>query len=57
VNLLLDTYADARLAGSFPAHHRDPFDRMIVAQALAHDRVLVTRAPKIQLYGTNILPA
>ncbi len=30
---------------------------MIVAQALAQDLVLVTRDPKIQLYGANILPA
>lgn len=51
------THADARLAGSLPDHHCDPFDRMIVAQALAQDLVLVTRDPKIQLYGANILPA
>lgn len=51
------THADARLAGSLPDHHRDPFDRMLVAQALAHDLVLVTRDPEIQLYGVNILPA
>ena len=51
------THADARLAGSLPDHHRDPFDRMLVAQALAYDLVLVTRDTKIQLYGANILPA
>ncbi|MDE0115279.1 MAG: type II toxin-antitoxin system VapC family toxin [bacterium] len=51
------THADARLAGSLPDHHRDPFDRMLVAQALAHDLVLVTRDPKIQLYEAEILPA
>ena len=51
------THADARLAGSLPDHHRDPFDRMLVAQALAHNLVLVTRDPKMGLYGPNILPA
>ena len=51
------THADARLAGSLPDHHRDPFDRMLVAQALAHDLVLVTRDPQMGLYGPNILPA
>ena len=51
------THADARLSGSLPDHHRDPFDRMLVAQALAYDLVLVTRDTKIQLYGANILPA
>ncbi|WP_419850513.1 type II toxin-antitoxin system VapC family toxin [Candidatus Poriferisocius sp.] len=51
------TYADARLAGSLPDHHRDPFDRMLVAQALNYDLLLVTRDPQIGLYGANILPA
>ncbi len=51
------TYADARLAGSLPDHHRDPFDRMLIAQALNHDLLLVTRDPQIGLYGANILPA
>lgn len=51
------TYADARLAGSLPDHHRDPFDRMLVAQALAHDLVLVTRDSQVGLYGAAILPA
>ena len=51
------THADARLAGSLPDHHRDPFDRMLVAQALAHDLTLVTRDAQMELYGPNILPA
>ena len=51
------THADARLAGSLPDHHRDPFDRMLIAQALAHDLVLITRDSQMGLYGPNILPA
>ncbi len=51
------THADARLAGSLPDHLRDPFDRMLVAQALAHDLVLITRDSQMGLYGPNILPA
>ncbi len=51
------TYADARLAGSLPDYHRDPFDRMLVAQALNYDLLLVTRDPQIGLYGANILSA
>ncbi len=51
------SHDDARLAGSLPDHHRDPFDRMLVAQALAHDLVLVTRDSQLGLYGANILPA
>lgn len=35
--------AHAELAGRLPPHHRDPFDRMLVAQALAEDLTIVTR--------------
>ena len=51
------THADARLAGSLPYHHRDPFDRMLVAQALARDLVLVTRDSRMGPYGVNLLAA
>jgi PIN domain nuclease of toxin-antitoxin system len=30
-------------AASFPLHHRDPFDRMLIAQALIEGLSLVTR--------------
>ena len=51
------THADARLAGSLPDHHRDPFDRMLIAQSLAHDLMLVTRDSRMDLYEARILPA
>ena len=51
------SHADARLAGSLPYHHRDPFDRMLVAQALARDLLLVTRDSQIEPYGVKILVA
>jgi PIN domain nuclease of toxin-antitoxin system len=31
--------------------HRDPFDRMLVAQAIAEDLAIVTRDPLIRQYG------
>ncbi|AMJ60674.1 type II toxin-antitoxin system VapC family toxin [Bosea sp. PAMC 26642] len=36
------TQEDAVAAGGLPPIHRDPFDRMIVAQAIRRDLVLVT---------------
>ncbi len=51
------THADARMAGALPDHHRDPFDRMLIAQALTHDLVLVTRDPRMESYEASILPA
>ena len=45
----------AELAGSLPLHHRDPFDRMLVAQAMLEGLVLVTADPEMQLYGVPLL--
>ena len=51
------TLDDARRAGSLPDHHRDPFDRMLVAQALSRELVLVSRDPRMDPYGVPILRA
>jgi PIN domain nuclease of toxin-antitoxin system len=44
-------------AGRLPPIHRDPFDRMLVAQARCEDLTLVTRDPRCQQYDVAILPA
>lgn len=44
-------------AGGLPMHHRDPFDRMIVAQALVEDLVLVTHDARLADYELRILRA
>ena len=54
---LLMTFHHAAQAGSLPPHHRDPFDRMLVAQAQAEGLVLVTRDPDIPRYGVHTLAA
>lgn len=51
------TTADAELAGGLPAHHRDPFDRMLVAQATRLDAVVVTRDPIFRQYGMESITA
>lgn len=40
-----------QLAGSLPAHHRDPFDRMLIAQAQAEGLILLTADENISLYN------
>lgn len=37
------TGADAEAAAALPSHHRDPFDRMLIAQALRLEAVIVSR--------------
>lgn len=38
-------------------HHRDPFDRMLIAQALAERLTLVTRDPQFAPYGVRLIAA
>ena len=45
----------AEQAAALPMHHRDPFDRMLVAQAQAEGLVLVTRDAHIRRYGIRTM--
>jgi PIN domain nuclease of toxin-antitoxin system len=49
------TYAHAIVASRLPAHHRDPFDRMLVAQATVEGLTLVSRDADIQRYDVDLL--
>jgi PIN domain nuclease of toxin-antitoxin system len=44
------TGAHAVALGSLPPIHRDPFDRMLVAQAIAEGLTLVTSDPAVAKY-------
>jgi PIN domain nuclease of toxin-antitoxin system len=44
-------------AGRLPLLHRDPFDRMLVAQAWTEGLTLVTRDETLQTYPAPFLPA
>jgi PIN domain nuclease of toxin-antitoxin system len=50
-------FEHARAAGRLPAHHRDPFDRVLVAQAQVEGLVLVTRDRTLRRYDVPILAA
>jgi len=45
----------AQLAGQLPYIHKDPFDRMLIAQAIMEKLVLLTRDESIAKYDVNIL--
>jgi PIN domain nuclease of toxin-antitoxin system len=42
---------------SMPHHHRDPFDRMLVAQALVDGLTIITADRKLTSYQVSLLPA
>ncbi len=49
------TLSHARAAGGLPAPHRDPFDRLLVAQAMLEDLWLVSNERPFDAYGVKRL--
>lgn len=37
------------------SHHRDPFDRILIAQAIAEEVPIVTQDPLVFQYGINVI--
>lgn len=54
-NLPIDEGAMPHLA-SLPPLHRDPFDRLLIAQALQHGLTIATVDPEFAAYPAPLLP-
>jgi len=51
------TLQHAWAVGRLPRYHRDPFDRVLVAQAQLEGLTIVTRDPAMSLYQVAVLAA
>ena len=40
---------------SLPLHHRDPFDRLLIAQALEEDLAILTSDSQIRRYPAKVI--
>ncbi len=49
------TFAHAIAARRLPLHHRDPFDRMLIAQAAVEGFTLTSRDATMSLYDVDLL--
>lgn len=49
------TAVHAEAVERLPWHHRDPFDRLLVAQARAEGRTLVSADPRLAEYDVDLL--
>ena len=49
------TSAHAQQVEHLPWHHRDPFDRLLVAQAALEEHALVTADPALTAYGVEVI--
>ena len=57
IDVLEITGRHALAAGGLPTQHRDPVDRMLIAQSLAEGLTLVTRDERFRPYGVLLLEA
>ena len=55
IRILGITEEHALRAAELPMHHKDPFDRMLIAQAMIEELTLVTRDRNMPAYGVPIL--
>jgi PIN domain nuclease of toxin-antitoxin system len=45
----------ALAVANLPPHHRDPFDRILVAQAIVESLPLLTAEPQLTRYGIEAI--
>ena len=48
-------FEHTRAVAALPLHHRDPFDRILIAQSLVNEMIIVTRDPCFSDYEVPIL--
>jgi PIN domain nuclease of toxin-antitoxin system len=51
------TIPHALAVGNLPLHHNDPFDRLLIAQAMVEGLILVTRDDNQKKYGVPFIEA
>ena len=51
------TLPHALLAAALPPHHRDPFDRVLVAQAMLEGMRLLTADRRLSAYKVDVISA
>lgn len=55
VEILPITLVHVLALENLPTHHKDPFDRLLVAQALVEEAVLVSADPNIAKYAVQVV--
>lgn len=48
-------FAHTSAAGDLPPHHRDPFDRMLIAQSKVERLTLVSHDRELEPYGATVI--
>ena len=53
LEILPVTLEHLTVVAKLPLHHRDPFDRLLIAQAIAEDIQIISADTKFDSYGIN----
>lgn len=51
IQIIPITFSDAECYLGLPLHHRDPFDRMLIAQATTHSLVIISQDKQFDAYA------
>jgi len=54
-NILPVTFEDTLIVSTLPFHHRDPFDRILIAQCVNNNLRLVSKDPHFHFYNIPVI--
>jgi PIN domain nuclease of toxin-antitoxin system len=54
IALIPNSFKHYQILLSLPLHHQDPFDRLIIAQAISEDFTLISHDPKFSDYPVKL---
>ena len=54
ISTIVSAFSHFDVLKSLPYHHNDPFDRMIIAQAISEEFTIITHDSKFQLYTAKL---
>jgi PIN domain nuclease of toxin-antitoxin system len=55
IKILPIAFAELDIYRSLPLHHRDPFDRILIAQLIRNSLTMITRDPLFELYSIRVM--
>ena len=54
-SILPITFNDTLLLSNLPFHHKDPFDRLLIAQSITNNLTLISKDSHFEPYGLKLL--
>ena len=55
IKILLIAFSDLQIYRSLPLHHRDPFDRILIAQSIGNNLIIITRDALFEPYSVELM--